>query len=321
MEKVEDGEIGDAVLEIDVKESMSEDATHSGAGRDMATEATIATILYLSSNQKYIEGNVLELGSHLGLAGLLGSIGAGALNADKDGKEDSDSPAADSAADILTIPKNTPLTDELKQLTLSDEGKENLNLALANVRLSNVPANKVSVEELSWRTRSLNRKAPKVFHTIVAADLNYNFPEAKELAHTVAHRLEALSGWESVKGKSKSPPTFVHVCLDAREDVTYLHKFLTKGYRMNVNTGYVKLEKLVFVYQMLPESEPEEELDNLELEVQEFKETTYQSLTAQHNPAYAEGAGEYFFPMETGEYDSASTNTYLEPESDGSKWY
>lgn len=319
--KVEDGEIGDEVLEINVKESLNDAVTHSGAGRDLAMEATIATILYLSSNPKYVEGNVLELGCGVGLAGLLGSIGAGALTASDDGKSDSDGANSGESNDILTIPKGTPLTDELKQLTLSDEDAENLDLAVANVRLSNVPKSKVNLEELSWRKRSLNRRTPKLFHTIVASDLNYNFPEAKELAHTVAHQLEAFSTWDTMKGNSKSPPTFVHMCLDAREDVSYLHKFLAKGYRMNVNTGYVKLEKLVFVYQMLLESEPEEKLDELELELQEFQETTYQSLTAQHDPAYTDGAGEYFFPMETGEYESASSQTYLEPESDGSKWY
>ena len=90
---------------------------------------------------------------------------------------------------------------------------------------------------------------------------------------------------------------------------------------MNVRQGYIKLEKILFAFQMLAESEPEEKLDDLELEVQESREVVYQSLTAEHHPDYADGAGEYFFPFETGEYDSASGSTYLEPESDGTKWY
>lgn len=321
--KVEDGEIGDELFEINVKESLKSGVTHAGAGRDSAVEATIATILFLAANPKYIEGKVLELGCGTGLAGLLGAIGAKALRAGGDAKKDSSTPGADEAPmeDILSIPKGTALTDELKMITLTDEEVASLELALANAQLSGVPSTQLNVEELKWRTRSLNRASPKVFHTVLASDLNYNYPEAKELAHTVAHRLEAFSSWQLNKGESKSPPTFLHVCPDAREDVSYLHKFLDQGYRMNVHTGYVKLEKLLFAFQMLPESEPEEKLDDLELEVQESKEVVYLSLTAEHHPEYADGAGEYFFPMETGEYDTASGSTYLEPESDGSKWY
>lgn len=315
--KVEDGDIGDELLEINVKESMHEDATHGGAG---TMEATIATILFIAANPKYIEGKVLEVGCKTGLAGLLGAIGAGAFEAGKESKKD-EATAAAAEDDLFTIPKSTSLTKELGVLTLTDEDQESLNLALANAKLSRVPPSQLNVEEMKWRTRTMNRRAPKPFHTIIASDLGYNFLEAKELAHTVANRLEALSSWEAVKGDSKSPPTFVHLCPDAREDTAYLHKFLSQGYKMSVNTGYVKLEKIIFVYQMLPESEPEEKLDDLELEVQEFKEATYQSLMAVHDPQYADGAGEYFFPMETGDYDSAGGSTYLEPESDGSRWY
>ena len=317
---VEEGEIGDELFELSIKESTQEGATHAGAGRDFALEAQIATILFLASNPtRYLEGNVLEVGCNTGIAGLLGSIGAGALKLhDKDG-----APAAESAPadDILTIPKGTSLSAGLKSLTLSDDDSEILAVAAANIKNSNVPANKVSVEEINWRKRSLNRRSPKVYHTIIASDLNYNFLEAKELAHTVAHRLEALSYWESVKGDSKSPPSFVHVCPDDREELSNFMRFLTKGYRMNVYTGYLKVEKIIFVYQLLPESEPEEKLDDLEIEVQEVKERVYQSMTVQHHPDYADGAGEYFFPMETGEYDSSSASTYLEPESGGDKWY
>jgi hypothetical protein len=317
--QVEEGEIGDEIFTINVKEDHAEDATHRGAGNSRALETTIATLLFVSANPKFVEGNVLEVGCDLGLAGLLGSIGAGKIKLEETPTaEEGAAPTKSSAAgddDILSIPKGTPLSDELKMLTLTDPNPERLDLSFLNVKHSNVPSSKVSMEELNWRKRSISRSAAKVFHTIIASDLDYTYPEAKELAHTVAHRLEAVSSWEIVKGDSKSPPTFLHVCPDAREEVTHFHRFLTKGYRMNVNTGYLKLEKLIFVYQMLPESEPESKLDDLELEVQEFKESVYQSLTAQHHPDYAEGAGEYFFPMETGEYDSAGGSTYLEPDA------
>ena len=316
--QVEEGEIGDEIITLNVKESIDDDATHGGAGMSRTLEATIATILYVASNPKYVEGNVLEVGCELGLAGLLGCIGAEGLKLKhKEGGEDSreEHKRPEPADDILTIPKGTPMTDELKHLSLTDPDPEYLNLALQNVRNARVPSNQVTLEQLNWRVRGLSRRAPKTFHTIIASDLDYTYPEASELAHTVAHRLEALSTWEAIKGESKSAPTFLHVCPEAREQTTYLNRFLSKGYRMNTSTGYLKMEKIIFLFQMLPESEPEEKLDDVELEVQEFKEVVYQSLTAEHHPDYAEGAGELFFPMETGEYDSAGGSTYFEPES------
>lgn len=316
--KVEEGDIGDEILAINVKETMAENATHRGAGRGSALEATIATILYLSANPKYVEGNVLEFGCGMGLATLLGCIGAGALKADG-AVFQNETPG--SSEDILTIPKGPPVASELKQLTLSDTERDKLNLAVANVQMSNIPMNKVVVEDLAWRTRSLTPRTSRLFHTIVASDLDYTFPEAKELASSVAHRLESISSWESMKRSSRSPPTFIHVCPHARENFTYLHRFLARGYKMSVNTNLVMLEKLLFNYQMLPEGESEEKLDELEVEVLEFQESCYQSLTAEHNPAYVDGAGEYFFPLETGEYDSSSSQTYLEPENDGLMWY
>ena len=85
---------------------------------------------------------------------------------------------------------------------------------------------------------------------------------------------------------------------------------------MSVATGYLKLDKLVFKYQMLPASIPESALDDLELELAYDAQVSYQSLTASHHVDYAgEGSGEWFFPMETGEYDGSSSSTFLERES------
>ena len=89
---------------------------------------------------------------------------------------------------------------------------------------------------------------------------------------------------------------------------------------MNVDLGYLKLQKLRFVYQMVPdddesEVDPEAQVEDLDLELQDESSSVYESLTAVHNPDYAgAGSGEYFFPMETGEYEGGSRSTYLEPE-------
>ena len=116
-------------------------------------------------------------------------------------------------------------------------------------------------------------------------------------------------------------PTFVHVCPESREDTMYLRQFLEKGFRMTVNTGYVKVERLRFVFQTLPEEAPESDLEDQDLELKDETQRSYQSLMAFHHPDYSgDGTGEYFFPLETGEYEGGSRNTYLEPEEGGSPW-
>jgi len=156
------------------------------------------------------------------------------------------------------------------------------------------------------------KRGPKEYHTIVASDVAFSFPEAKELARTVANRLEPSYPYLTNR---KPRPRFVYVSPDNREETPHLQRLLEKGYRMNVSPGYLKLEKLTFVFQSLPNSEPESKLDDLDLELQQFKETTYESLVADHSTDYAgEGSGELFFPMENGAYDSSSGNTFLEPD-------
>ena len=135
------------------------------------------------------------------------------------------------------------------------------------------------------------------------------------MARTVANKLEPTFPYLTNR---KPRPRFVYISPDNREEIPHLYRLLGKGYRMNVSNGYLKLEKLTFVFQTLPNSEPESSLDDLDLELQQFKETTYESLIADHNADYAgEGSGELFFPMETGEYDASSGNTFMEPDPYG----
>ena len=196
------------------------------------------------------------------------------------------------------------------------------------------------------------------YRTIVGSDVDFSYPSAKELARTVANSLlpsnpVAIESVESAESSSSSgssfgalgmdegsftpppslqeesdevqidsniPPAFVHVCPEYRENLPYLRQFLEKGFKMNVDLGYLKLQKLRFVYQMVPdddesEVDPEAQVEDLDLELQDESSSVYESLTAVHNPDYAgAGSGEYFFPMETGEYEGGSRSTYLEPE-------
>jgi predicted nicotinamide N-methyase len=314
-----EGEIGDEFYTQTIHDGKGgkKIQTHDGAGTDPMIESAIATAMYLASNPSLVQGKVLEVACELGLAGLLGCIGAGFVLG-KDAKK------KDVAQEMMGLKNNDDLLPkDLKGLFLTDSDDERMNLAFKNVKLSGVSPGKVTIEEMDWtkRVRHTPGTPYKAFHTIVASDVAFSYPQAKELARTVAHRLEPMArmGYMGSE-KASSIPKFVHVCPEAREDSMYLHKLMEKGYRMSVDTGYLKLEKLTFCFQTLPQSKPESALDDLDLELQDDKELFYQSLTAQHHPDYVgEGSGELFFPMETGEYDATGGSTFLErePESRG----
>ena len=209
---------------------------------------------------------------------------------------------------------------DLDMLVLSDDDTERLNTAFHNVKRSGAPASRIDLQVIDWRVRSVRPRGAAVtplkeYRTIVASDVAFTYPEAKGLARAVANRL--------LPNTYATPPlpTFVHVCPDDRDDVSYLRRILEQGYRMAVQTHYLKVEKLLFQLQKLPVGEPEEKLDDLELELRDFKEVNFQSLTAQHHPDYAgEGSGELFFPIETGEYEVTGGSTFLEKEVGGDPW-
>jgi hypothetical protein len=198
------------------------------------------------------------------------------------------------------------------------------------------------------RGYSSQRVIRPAYRTIVGSDIDFSYPSAKELARTVANsllpsnplaRANSESNMASAPGGSfgglgmaemgasaaapltkegptataldtKVPPTFCHVAPDSRENLQYLRQFLEKGFRMEVDVGYLKLQRLRFVYQVMPQEAPEEEVEDLDLELQEESASSYQSIMAVHHPDYAgDGTGEYFSPLETGEYEGGSRST------------
>jgi hypothetical protein len=329
---------------------------HSGPG---AEDTTIATLLYLASNPELLQGNVLQVECQSGIAGLLGCIGARFVS------EGPPPPPPQVDDEVLTVPKHADhlLPTRLHHLTLSDEDEGNLQDAYDTTRHSRLSPSKVSIKEFTWSHRIPKRHYDKFYHTIIGSDVDFSYPNAKELARVVANSLlpsnpvarEAAQAAEKKKSSSSGggssfggmgmemeapprraeeapldpetqvdpmiPPTFVHVCPDDRDNVPYLRQFLEKGFRMTVDIGYIKLQKLAFAFQILPQDAHESELEAMELVPKAEKGVAYQSLTAVHHPDYAgEGSGEYFFPLETGEYESGGQSTYLEPEAGGSPW-
>jgi hypothetical protein len=345
--------------------------THNGPG---TMDTTIATILYVASNPELVQGDVLQLACEEGAAGLLGCIAA------RFASMDADAVAAAVAAskqknrdysidDVMTVPNHEEVLfpPRMNDLTLSEEGEERLGAAHNAVRHFSKNG-LVSLKDIRWSARIQGRRYDHYYRTIIGSDMDFSYPNSKDLARAVANYLlpsnpmaiaSTKDGAASAAGRPSSsssfggigmdlgetttttqqqqqqqqqpdpehevdpkiPPTFVHVCPDVRENVTYLRQALENGFRMTVNSGYLKLERLQFVLQALPEDAPEEEIEDLDLELKDESNRSYQSLTAIHHPNYAgDGTGEYFFPLETGEYESGSRSPYLEPEEGGSPW-
>jgi hypothetical protein len=324
-------------------------ATHNGPG---TMDTSIATILYLASNPEMVQGDVLQLGCESGIAGILGCIGARfAMNPKRKSQD---------AEDVFTVPKHEDVfPPKMHHLTLSDEGDDEGMRATYDI-VKHFSNGEVSLKDIRWGTRIPGRRYDHYYRTIIGSDMDFSYPNSKELARTVANYLlpsnefavistkdgASTSGGSSGGGsfggigmdmESSAPapqredpmkevnsniaPTFVHVCPDARENVTYLRQFLENGFKMTVNSDYLKLGRLQFVFQTLPEDAPEDEIEDLDLELKDESSRSYQSLTAFHHPDYAgDGTGEYFFPLETGEYEGGSRSTYLEPEEESSPW-
>lgn len=322
--------------------------THNGPG---TMDTAIATMLFLASNPELVQGEVLELSCEDAVASLIGCIGAkfaldpvpavGSSNTDDDLKN------------IMTLPQHKDtFPKRMHHLTLSAESEDGLKSAYDIIKgFSN---GEVSLKDLRWNTRIPGRRYDHYYRLIVGSDLDFTYPDSKELARTVANYLlpsnefavatikgaEGSSagnfgaiGMDMVEDRSsiskdkdrevdpKVPATFVHVCPDTRENTPYLRQFLEKGFRMNVQTGYLKMERLQFVLQTLPKDAPESEIEDQDLELKDEMYRSYQSLTAVHHPDYAgDGTGQYFFPLETGEYEGGSRSTYLELEEGGSPW-
>ena len=245
----------------------------------------------------------------------------------------------------------------MRRLTLSEESTKSLEEISEIVErhfsyFSGTPP--VSIRQLEWRyPRPPERGGYKPYRTILGTDLDLSVPTAKQLSKVVANSLlpsndfavaNIKEGAETspsfgglgmdmaapsksaedeggVKVNPNIPAMFVHVCRDYRDETQYLRQFLENGYRMNVRTNYIKMNRMQLKLQSLPEDELEDEeaeLNYLEGEIQEEMSQDYQSLTAVHHPEYAgDGTGDYFFPLENGSYEGGMSRW---DERGSSRW-
>ena len=312
--QVEEGDIGDDWMTTAVPTKTS------------PSVASIATALYLMGNPNLVSckggGKMWHLGGPSALSSLLGVLGGAKILGEDAGTTEPENVDEN----ILTISKDqssgsrgggkTRFPNDLQLLTVADANESNLQNVLEMAKNAGAPMSQLNVEAFDWRVRSVRPRgsgsAQAAYRTIVGTELDFSYPEAKELARTVANRLEASSAYLTNPDPTIPLPRFVYVCEESPQDeeVPYLRRLLEKGYRMSTATHYLKLEKISFQLQKLSSDQTEEDLEEMELEVRDDAELSFQCLTAQHSPDFAGGgSGELFFPMETGAYD-ASTGSW-----------
>ena len=264
--------------------------------------STIATVLYLACEEPELlfTERVLELSCELGIAGLLGALCVGKLSNPK--KE------ITSTDDMNILPDKSksaiPFPVALQSLTLSDSDPEALHLASMNIKQVSTDTHKINLQEFDWQHRPRITPGKNLYRGILASDLTYSFPQAKELARTVAYSLEPQLG------------RFLHTCSSTVDDVVHLRKFLSEGYLMRVDTRFVTLESHVYKQQILPDGE----MPSKEFELGLVNTEIMQVVIATHHPEYDGVNGEYFFPMETGTFDKGFPEIYLEKEPRRSPW-
>jgi hypothetical protein len=232
-----DGKIGKAFVTLDVHEHHDGIKKHEGAGVDKTMDDSIAMILYLASNPSLFQGRVLELSSNLGIAGLLGSLGAGFVS--KRGTVD----VEQETDDILSIPSDSPwLPTDLESLTLTDPDEQHLHLIMENAKSLRISPSKLYLDKLNWSVREIVRpfgssgSKNQEYRTVIAGDIAYSFPEAKLLARAVAYRLEPSY---SFVGSSTPAPRFVHVYPDGSDQNVYLRRFLERVRHAWNDVGFV----------------------------------------------------------------------------------
>ncbi len=324
--------IGPSLYKMDnVAEEEEEDSLGSSVW-----DSSHAMVLYCLANPDFVKGRGLEVGSGIGLGGILSVIGAGLASGEK---ESSPSSGYQSIEDIANSPvpvdadndadngadsddgegsggmpgfekKFAPVPRNLAKLLLSDSHESLLNKCFINVNKSSFPPSKVEIKQLDWNARVPNEMKCQ-YDFIIGCDCAYYFPLVNPLARTIAYTLQ-ISPYDKVDNEQRVGGTFVHIGPEHRESIQDLRRKLSRGYRMNTRTQSLVLERFDLVPLFLDSMQEEgdqlkDEIDgetNGFVEYQNIETTSFTTLVGYHHEDYDGFNGEYFFPADTGRENS-----------------
>jgi len=221
-----------------VKEKDSEDL-----------DSCFVMALYCMANPNLTVGNVLEVGSGVGIGGILSCIGAGVASATSEASENSSAgeggyhqsiediatESIDDEVDASSPSKlNAPISPRLTRLSLTDSSAQLLEKCDENVRKSSFPASKVDIYELDLKARAPGKLMAK-FDCILGCDCAYYFPLVTPLARIVANSLRP-SPYDRVDNTQKVIGQFIHISPEHEESIKHLLTKLSEGYKMNTKT-------------------------------------------------------------------------------------
>lgn len=145
--------LGEAICRLDLQEIVNGVLGSAGTGAT-TWESSILMSMYFSMNPG-LSGDIVELGSGVGLGGILLAVGA------------------------------CRGWNEVSSLTLTDYNTEVLEQCHRNVRSVYSGATPISVDKLDWYDYILPVKTSRRFDTIIASDCAYNYSDIGPLVATM----------------------------------------------------------------------------------------------------------------------------------------
>lgn len=312
--------IGPSLYKID--NIVEEDEEESLLGSSV-WDSTHAMILYCMANPDFIKGKGLEVGSGVGVGGIVSVIAAGLATG---ATETSSSSGYQSIEDIANSPVQgdggdskletfAPVPKQLAKLVLTDSHSSLLDKCFSNANKASFPSAKVEIRHLDWNQRVPNEMKGQ-YDFIIGCDCSYYFPLVNPLARTVAYTLQ-ISPYDRVDNAQRIGGQFVHIGPEHRENIQDLRRRLSRGYRMNTRTQSLVLERFDLVPLFLDsmEAESDQILEEVAgetsgfVEYQNIETTAFTTLIGYHHEDYDGFNGEYFFPADTGKEDYGGDGT------------
>jgi len=210
--------VGPPIFSIEIQELVSNDKNAPGTGSS-TWEASIAMCIFISSCPDVLQGNVLELGSGVGLAGIFSSLCAGAVdqisNDDKNNRE---------------VTYFFP--DMVESISFTDYSDDVLDVCRMNAK-KYFSDEKYSVKKLDWYENYISSsKDANQYNTILGTDCAYLFPDVKPLARTIASNLATVM--EGGKAFMLGPFN--------RDAMHYLQTQLAQSYEMDLDVGVISMD-------------------------------------------------------------------------------
>mmetsp|Transcript_47964 Transcript_47964/g.58079 ORF Transcript_47964/g.58079 Transcript_47964/m.58079 type:complete len:358 (+) Transcript_47964:31-1104(+) len=285
-------------LQLDEVTDMTEFEDGGPGTGGNAWDSALAMALFFAARPDLLRGRCLELGSGVGLGGIMSTIAAGI--AERDGKDDTPS---SSSSDEAHRPPSAQTS-----LTLTDSNLSVLAKCIQNAKRARLTPH---ITQLNWYDRKIPHDELHSYDTVLASDCAYLYPDVKPLARTMAYLLATQEEGGRV----------CHFGPYQRDAVRDLQTELERRYRMEVDLGLMEMDVFVMEPVLVEEGDEEEEEQKEEGEgviIKDFvskvtKEFLF--IDAMHNEAFY-GDGDMFFREEEDE----DGRNELEPQVEYKGW-